>query len=206
MYLRASSVKITLNITEITDDDSDFAVVRVAKKITIHEKYGSGESTTSLYAYDIALIEMNKKVTTSNNVITANLADGDNDNPSEEDDAWTLFGWGKIKNTDVVYSKSLMSANTTVKNAKKCNSAFNNQPIVDDEKMICTSSKSKAGACLGDNGGPLIDTNDGKVYGVICLYDDNCEKGSPTVYAKVSFFIKWISDNSDYKKQQQPVP
>lgn len=68
------------------------------------------------------------------------------------------------------------------------------------QQNIC-SGTPKTGACRGDSGGPLMyEFQVDKSYryfiiGIVSYGEEVCVRSSPTVFAKVSFFTKWILDN-----------
>ncbi len=109
--------------------------------------------------------------------------------------SYTLYGWGVDQNGDnpaVLQSAVLTDQAGAAKQYFK--STFN------PSTMIAAGSYNKveriyAGACSGDSGGPLIAFVKGKpiLAGVTSFGADNCDKGKPTVFAKVSYFLKDIA-------------
>ena len=53
----------------------------------------------------------------------------------------------------------------------------------------------------GDSGGPLVvKTEEGEVQVGVVSYGSSagCEKGFPAGFSRVTSFVDWVKDNSDY--------
>ncbi|XP_053662398.1 brachyurin-like [Anopheles marshallii] len=66
---------------------------------------------------------------------------------------------------------------------------------------ICHSGDGGRSACNSDSGGPLTvqDNAESLLVGVVSFGSSGgCDDGIPTVYARVSYYLGWIEDNSDF--------
>ena len=105
---------------------------------------------------------------------------------------YTLYGWGVDQNEDspAVLQSAVLNDQTAA--AKKYFKSFFNSST-----MIAAGAYNKvervyAGACNGDSGAPLIAYVKGKpiLAGVTSFGADSCDIGKPTVFAKVSYYLK----------------
>lgn len=56
---------------------------------------------------------------------------------------------------------------------------------------ICAMDKRGVGACNGDSGGPLADTKNKVILGVVS-WGIPCGKGYPDAYTRVYSYLDWI--------------
>lgn len=58
--------------------------------------------------------------------------------------------------------------------------------------MVCAGGEAGRGACY-DSGGPLVHSN--LLIGIVNWATPCALEDQPTVYARVAYFIDWISEN-----------
>lgn len=66
----------------------------------------------------------------------------------------------------------------------------NNKEIIPDSTMCSLGSRAGQSTCNGDDGGPLV--ANGKLIGVMLVYNFPCGRGHPNLYLRVSAFTEWI--------------
>uniref|UniRef100_A0A182M0J8 Peptidase S1 domain-containing protein n=1 Tax=Anopheles culicifacies TaxID=139723 RepID=A0A182M0J8_9DIPT len=70
-----------------------------------------------------------------------------------------------------------------------------------EAQNICQSGDGGRSACNSDSGGPLTvqDNAESLLVGVVSFGSaGGCDDGMPTVFARVSYYLGWIEDNSDF--------
>lgn len=102
----------------------------------------------------------------------------------------TVTGWGyTIENLPSSISDVLMFTTKPIVRNGICNLAYGGRITID---MLCAGvPEGGRDACQGDSGGPL--TVNGVQHGVVSWGRGCGRPGFPGVYARVSFFINWIS-------------
>ncbi|KAM8704775.1 hypothetical protein ACLKA7_009261 [Drosophila subpalustris] len=150
------------------------------EEIIIHCKFDQ-----PLYHNDIALIKMTTKVAydeVTQNITIAALDD------LVEGDKLEMTGWGNTEE-DGEYQFDLRKLELTYVPPAKCNSTYGYTKDL-DIGHVCAVGKNGAGACYGDHGGPLVDSQ-GRLVG-IGNWGVPCGRGFPDVFARVSFYYDWI--------------
>ncbi|XP_076253271.1 venom protease-like [Rhynchophorus ferrugineus] len=118
-------------------------------------------------------------------------------------------GWGRTGFGDPD-SPTLMKIVLEMFDQKKCNSSYESGTIrlregIKDDIMLCAGSSTELlDTCQGDSGGPL-QVYKGENKEQACLYDIigvtvfgracGLVKNVPGVYARVSYYVKWIEDH-----------
>jgi secreted trypsin-like serine protease len=105
---------------------------------------------------------------------------------------FTLYGWGVDQNGDspAVLQSAVLNDQTTA--AKQYFKSFFNASTMIAAGYYNKSERVYSGACNGDSGAPLIGYLKGKpvLIGVTSYGANDCDTAKPTVFAKVSYFIK----------------
>ncbi|TWW81333.1 chymotrypsin-like protease CTRL-1 [Takifugu flavidus] len=164
-------------------------VSRTVSQIIIHPNYNN-----TLFNNDIALMKLNSPVTFTNYTRPICLA-----NASSQIHNATLCyatGWGKLSNTtNLPASTPLQQVQVPVIGPKQCSCSFSSQVDITSE-MICAGEANK-GTCQGDSGGPLQCQQGGKwIQAGITSFGVPCARPEfPEVYARVSEFQQWVTDN-----------
>ncbi|CAG9765097.1 unnamed protein product [Ceutorhynchus assimilis] len=102
-----------------------------------------------------------------------------------------LSGWGRTSDASTSIASKLQYVHLSIITNRVCQNSFGLNVRTTN---ICTSGVGRVGACNGDSGGPLV--VDGVEVGVVSFGNGNCERGSPTVYARVSSYRAWIKQNT----------
>lgn len=108
-----------------------------------------------------------------------------------------MYGWGLDQNDEV--AKFLRAANLDLQDsaAKRAyGSGFKPETMLASGRYI-KAEKLYAGGCHGDSGGPLIGLVDGKptLVGLTSWGSaEGCDRGKPTIFTRVSYYLKDISN------------
>ncbi|KAG7188818.1 hypothetical protein KM043_008427 [Ampulex compressa] len=163
--------------------------VKVAK-IIVHEDYNGGVAP-----YDIALLKLASPLKFNSAVKPINLPKEN----SEPSGAVVLSGWGSISLTnEPEMPDTLQHVKMTIVNLPLCKRYIEQVagPSPLHQTNICTGPVyGGISACSGDSGGPLITKGvQPEVIGVVSWGIIPCgSSGAPSVYTRVSAFIRWIN-------------
>jgi len=144
-----------------------------------HEQYNDVTNDN-----DVAIIRLASPMTLNNYVNIACL-------PGKEPtvhESVMIAGWGTTSYGGSP-SNLLLQANVNIMN--ECRFVYS----IDPSKQICAgTSDYTRDSCQGDSGGPLMHEVNGYWYvsGVVSYGDECAKKGSPGVYARVSYYLSWI--------------
>ncbi|XP_035785792.1 brachyurin-like [Anopheles albimanus] len=110
----------------------------------------------------------------------------------------TVSGFGRTSDTGST-SNFLRYASNLILTNGDC-SSFWPTPFLSPEN-VCMSGANGRSPCFGDSGGPLtVSTVLGPLQVGIVSFGDSagCSIGIPSVYVRVTYFLQWILDNSNY--------
>lgn len=143
---------------------------------------------------DIGLLELNGNVTLSRKVNPACLPpQGSRISPGTP---CVITGWGQTipfgPRADI-----LQQATLPVGNQSDCSRRNGAIVPIDERSMLCAGGQGTSGACRGDSGGPLncLEGNSWVVRGVSSWGGIGCPTDLYSVFARVSSYIDWISQN-----------
>ncbi|KAF5273176.1 hypothetical protein FQA39_LY18760 [Lamprigera yunnana] len=103
--------------------------------------------------------------------------------------ACVLSGWGFRQESGPV-SEYLQYVFLETLNNNECSKQLS---TTIEESQMCTFTKIGEGSCYQDSGSPLV--ADGVLIAVVTS-GHPCAEGYPDIYTRVSYFHKWITDNS----------
>jgi len=178
-----SSIAVTLGEHDISD--SQVSKVSVCR-ITDHPAYSD-------YDYDFSLLELCSPVEKERTVSPVCLpADGEQGEQSYSGQVATATGWGTL-NSEGARPDLLMEVNLTVLTNQECLASYDRIT----ESMLCAFSPGKD-SCQGDSGGPLVTTESNRftLIGVTSHGRGCARPDHPGVYARVSYVMDWIAENS----------
>lgn len=98
----------------------------------------------------------------------------------------TLSGWGRLT-LHGPYTDALRAVDQTLLLKERCTLAYPGQVTAD---TLCAGGQRGRGACVGDNGGPLVHKS--LLIGINSWGDRCAERGLPDVYVRVAHFAEWI--------------
>ncbi|XP_040885431.1 tryptase [Toxotes jaculatrix] len=165
-------------------------VNRTLTQVIVHPDYNN-----TLFNNDIALMKLSSPVTFTDYIRPVCLAS--NSSQFYNSTLCWATGWGRIgKDEPLPASEPLQEVEIPVIGNKQCSCNYRPEPAANiTGNMICAGQENK-GACQGDSGGPL-QCKQGSAwiqagitsFGVPCALAD-----FPEVYARVSQFQTWITD------------
>ncbi|GMG47392.1 unnamed protein product [Aspergillus oryzae var. brunneus] len=103
-------------------------------------------------------------------------------------DALTLYGWGLtgLEGLSTRFPAELHMVEVPALSTSECRS----EGIDIGAGQFCDQSDSGKGFCIGDHGGPVVDSS-GTVVGIISGRE-NCGLGTPEVITNVAYYYHWI--------------
>lgn len=168
--------------------------------------YPDYDGGVSFY-HDIGLAKLGTKAELNNWVRPACLYT--KTSPPSPSSATIAAGWGKTSYQGS-QSKVLLKVLLLLYDQPRCNKHYvGTQRLgqgIQDQTMVCAGSPTKIGdTCEGDSGGPLeIYREAGDNDPLSCMHDVvgitafgkpcNIQGDVPSVYTRVSFYVKWIED------------
>ncbi|XP_072229019.1 chymotrypsin-like protease CTRL-1 [Leuresthes tenuis] len=165
-------------------------VSRGVSQVIVHPDYNN-----TLFNNDIALMKLSSPVTFNNYIRPVCLASSAS-KIFNSTSCWAT-GWGKLRNNESLpSSQALQQVQIPVVGNKQC--SCNYIPVSEATitgEMICAGQENK-GACQGDSGGPLqCQEGSSWIQAGITSFGVPCAlAGFPEVYARVSEFQAWITD------------
>merc|ERR1711879_57926 len=173
--------------------------------IFVHEGYSFNQTADGKYSVenDIALIKLDRAW-----VNMGMIGECKKDyTPGSAN--FTALGMGMVvpgdqHNSSIPNADVLQEVNLTEIDMNECLQINDTTPLNTDSLVCTKSADGRAGACFGDDGGPLYKLNSlGKtecVYGVTDYYSYHCD-GGLSVFTRVPSYLDWInktiSENDD---------
>ncbi|XP_058457226.1 brachyurin-like [Malaya genurostris] len=108
-----------------------------------------------------------------------------------------ISGFGRTTSDSPVSDVVMYTTNPIMTNAN-CLSAFHSYSI--QPQNICLSGNIGRSVCNGDSGGPLAVRENNRTIQVgvaSFIHWNGCGSGYPSGFARVSYFLNWIAENSD---------
>merc|ERR1711976_37187 len=188
------SVSVVLGMHNKLFDGSDVKQVIQAGEIFKHPGF-SMDSGSEGFPNDIALIRLATPADISRpNIKTISLPSS-TDKSFYEDKECVITGWGLKNGGDWLTPMKLRQANVDVISEERCSELWEGVPISSVHICVFDEATNSRGACNGDSGGPLNCKvgDQWEVAGVTSWGRSGCSPNSPSVYARASNFLPWIS-------------
>ncbi|XP_049540824.1 brachyurin-like [Anopheles darlingi] len=147
---------------------------------------------------DIAVVRLNSPITFNDRVQPARLP-ARSDTRQFGGSMGTVSGFGRTSDASTAVSPVVMFTSNPVLTEADCISQWNN--VLIQPQNVCMSGEGGRSSCNGDSGGPLAVQDGGASLqiGVVSFGSAaGCAIGMPSVYARVSFFLGFIEENSDF--------
>ncbi|XP_062388550.1 chymotrypsin-like protease CTRL-1 [Sardina pilchardus] len=188
--LTLSSWRVYLGRQVQSGSNANEVSVSITRIIT-HPQYNN-----SLFNNDVALMQLSSSVTFTDYIRPVCLANGSSTFHSATT-CWAT-GWGNI-NSDVSLPapQSLQEVEVPVVGNRQCTCQFSaGTNGVITSQMVCAGSSGR-GVCQGDSGGPLQCKQGSQwIQAGLSSFGVPCATGRfPEVFARVSEFQQWITDN-----------
>jgi len=181
-----ATTKVFVNMYDVNNDEGVEKVILdpspgvKGENIIVHPNYDD----VDLYN-DIALIFLPRGVAPVDGVFAKLNEDA---NKPVDNAELRLTGWGRTtgggQSSDI-----LLEAQLDYMTNEECQKTFKSTIT---EGMLC-AAKDETSACNGDSGGPLMLVNEPDVQvGIVSFGEENCPKGGPNVFTRVSNYVEWI--------------
>src|SRR3954453_22467987 len=190
----ASEMDVVAGRTRLTDEASG-ARIKVTK-IVQYPAYNDKTVTG-----DVALLQLATPAPVTP-IPIAHTGDGTAQSPGTR---VMVIGWGATQEGGNI-SDELRFVRLTIRSHGYCDDIYG--PIHDNQQLCVGSSRANEDSCQGDSGGPVLSgTGDQtRLIGTVS-YGQGCgEANTPGVYARTSFFAKWIDDNVAVLNGDTPPP
>lgn len=191
MTCRASSVEVTLGAHDVSVTETTQVTVQ-GEEITVHENF---KKDVSAYVHenDIAVIALGEPVVLTDSIQLVKLPSGDEAEETYVNKTGKITGWGQ---TDAYNGSSLstvlLSQENIVISNEECTLVYYDLKSYD----ICMGTEVGKSPCVGDYGSPLM--VDEVQVGVASQGVMYCIPGYPFVFTRVSSFLDWIKENTDF--------
>jgi secreted trypsin-like serine protease len=202
-YLNMANLRAWAGLLYRNDTAATNAQLLTIDLITIHPEYNEYQPGVP---NDIAILRFVEAANTSKeNIAEATLPPESGSNYDKS----TCFinGWGRY-NDENVFSNQMLYAQIPVIPNPECNSQLETigQADILDTHICVMSDPPGQGACNGDSGGPLncYQSESEPELGLVVVgagswtvtTEGNCNAFYPSVYTRLSKYLKWISDNT----------
>ncbi|XP_074099295.1 mite allergen Der p 3-like [Cotesia typhae] len=187
----ANFTQTKINKTVVISGITDFQIggkKHSIEKIFSHPNFDETNPTST---NDIAIVKTKQKIQLGDNqpksapARSVALASG----PIESGKNVTAIGFGMTESQPNSLSKTLKKISVRTLAISKCQKCLNNKL---GDGQFCTISPIGKGTCVGDSGGPVINS-EGKLVGIISwglLY----ALGDPDIHTNVSYYMDWITN------------
>ncbi|XP_058837323.1 brachyurin-like [Topomyia yanbarensis] len=162
--------------------------------INIHPQYNP-----TTFRNDVATVRLNIPVVFNDRVQPVKL-------PAHSDtrtfSGWfgTVSGFGRTSDDSLATSDVLRYTYNAIITNANCLERWDNNVDLIGPQNICLSGEYGRASCGGDSGGPLTipETEFSLQVGLVSFGSAaGCAIGIPSVFARTSFFLEWIEENSD---------
>ncbi|NP_001373176.1 chymotrypsin-like protease CTRL-1 precursor [Danio rerio] len=182
--IQARSHYVVLGQHDRSSNDGTVQVKEIAKVITHPDN-----NIQTLFNNDVTLLKLSSPAQMTSLVSPVCLASS-----SSKIVPGTLCvttGWGRTKTE--LSARILQEATIPIVSQSQCKQIFGASKITNS--MICAGG-SGSSSCQGDSGGPLMCESSGVWYqvGIVSWGNRDCRVDFPLVYARVSYFRKWIDE------------
>ncbi|XP_039726358.1 mast cell protease 1A-like [Pteropus medius] len=185
-----SSISVTLGAHNILEQEKTQQVILVTRAIP-HPDYNPDTK-----ANDIMLLQLKKKANLTAAVRILSL-------PRriaqvKPGMGCSVAGWGR-QGVTTNLSVRLREVELEIQSDKQCNSHY--KDLYDSTTQICVGNPTKIqNSFKGDSGGPLVCNN--MAQGIVSYGKKDARP--PSVYTRISSFLKWIARTMRYLKLQRP--
>lgn len=160
---------------------------RRAQAVAVHPHYDD-----KIYANDIAIIKLKKKIDFKQWVIPVCLPDNKKMSVTIE---YITAGWGLTAEHGKL-PKTLRAVRLTRMPDDECEAALeqSEQRSINHASLLCTNNDGK-GFCSGDSGGPLVGFRSDlrwELVGIVSFNFGCSHAWGPSVFTRVSYFMPWI--------------
>lgn len=112
-----------------------------------------------------------------------------------------VSGFGRTSDASQATSPVVRFTSNPIMTNADCLASWGGNTDIIGAQNICLSGVGGRSSCNGDSGGPLTVTHGGATLQVGLVSFGSaagCSIGMPSVYARLTYFLRWIEDNSDF--------
>ncbi|KAJ5305490.1 uncharacterized protein N7443_005150 [Penicillium atrosanguineum] len=151
-------------------------------KIIQHPKYN-----TKTWDFDIALLSLSEAA--PDNVPLATIGNFS----AAIGSGTTMYGWGLTNYTHTEFPKKLQKLDAVGITDTWCAEEWKGLHSISN-RMVCDWPPVEKATWEGDKGGPVVNTLDGSVVGLISfsIYETERKKALPDVHTNLEYFNSWI--------------
>lgn len=149
---------------------------------------------------DIAVVRLDEPIVYTDRIQPIRLP-GRSDTRTFSGLMGTVSGFGVYSVANPGLSDVLNYVLNPVMTNADCLAAWNGNTQLIQAQNICQSGDGGRSACNSDSGGPLTvqDNAESLQIGVVSFGSSGgCDDGTPTVFARITYYLGWIEDNSDF--------
>ncbi|XP_031224678.1 serine protease 40-like [Mastomys coucha] len=200
--------QVMLGYTDL-DNPTSYSRRISVQKVIVHKDYDKFHPQGS----DIVLLQLYSSVEFSSHILPACVPE-ENIKIPEEKACWAS-GWGHLReDVRIPLPTKLHEVQLIIMSNDVCKGFFpppvpgsrRSYYIYDD--MVCAADYNMTKSiCAGDSGGPFVCLLEGSWYVIgLTSWSATCEKpiATPSVFARVSYFNKWIKDNKKAPSNSKP--
>ncbi|CAG7824034.1 unnamed protein product [Allacma fusca] len=176
----------------------------------IHPNYrrncSRGEQTSR--EYDIALVRLQEELVDVEPVCLPSLRCYGLDVADISPKTGMVAGYGYTSNDVQEAATDLHQVSLDKASFSTCAETYNrNHTMIIKNSTICTQGSNGTDFCKGDSGGPLfISLHSRSVQiGIASFGSANCSDGSPSVFTKIVFHMKWIKSETSLESSYDCV-
>ncbi|CAH2322635.1 complement C1s subcomponent [Pelobates cultripes] len=172
-----------------------------AKKIIVHPSWITQENEDRVsYNHDIALILLCSKVKLGPLISPICLPGSDHGmSPTLYQRAY-IAGWGATEKKE--RTVNLLFTTVSLSKIEKCQELNKEEKYIFTSNMLCAGDANGHDSCKGDDGGPLMVFQDGRMYTAgITSWGVNCGKFG--VYTKVENYMDWIKETMERVEMEE---
>lgn len=175
------------------DEPSQQRIAYTVEDINIHPGY-----TLMHIRNDIATVRMGERIIFNDRVVPVRLP-ARSDRRTFAGMMGTVSGYGRTSDDHNELSAVMRYALNPIITNANCLAASGNNVDMIQAQNICQSGVGGRGACQSDSGGPLtvLDAGSPLQVGVVSFGSLACKDGLPTAFARITYFLDWIEENSD---------
>ena len=186
-----SKIKVVLGEHNRRTKNEDEEERSIAQAI-VHQGYNPGDDQSD---FDLALLRLDSPIDFQPNIIPICL-------PTNDDEfsglTGTVTGWGRIK-PDIQTKPSLLrQLELPILSNENC--ALMTEWRITNNSICAGYKNGGKDFCSGDSGGPLAvkDPNDRYVLAGVVSGGPCAQPAGPGIYMRVSRFLHWITNHTDY--------
>ncbi|KAL5278630.1 hypothetical protein ACFFRR_003329 [Megaselia abdita] len=181
----------TKNIKQL-DNDTQIFWVKKKEDLIPHEDYYTNPTTIW---NDIALIKLPEKTKMNDKVKPVKLAIRSDAEKTYVGEEIRSSGWGLTRDSDKAITDLLRFVDTPVLDLKNCSDYYRPGSILSTH--VCMDTHDAKSVCSGDSGGPMLLKDTDIQIGLTSFgQKGKCEKGVPSVFTRISYYLDWIADKT----------